>query len=131
MQGARPLGYREAKVRAVRARTVSGWALAGGLALIVLGGLLLGSVSVAPGGLAHLLGSGLLSGGVGVAVGGLAHLLGNGLLADGSGVAVGGLLGLWLIRKAPLAAVHFAGMSTLGEVARAVASARGVESRPC
>lgn len=74
-------------------------------------------------------GQAFLAGLAGVVLGGLlsSSLLGwlGGLLC------LGGLAGSWLTRNAPPGSVRFEGLSTLGDVARALAAPRGVESPPC
>ncbi|MCP3136221.1 hypothetical protein [Pyxidicoccus xibeiensis] len=70
-------------------------------------------------------------------MGGLAlTLLGGSSLGGAPGVLgglllAGGLLGLWLTRNAPPEDIRFEGLSTLGDVARALAARRVVESPPC
>ncbi|MFP2926995.1 hypothetical protein ACLESO_17700 [Pyxidicoccus sp. 3LG] len=53
------------------------------------------------------------------------------LKALGLPLALGGFAGMWLTRNSPPASVRFEGLSTLGDVARALASPRVVESPPC
>ncbi len=49
----------------------------------------------------------------------------------GALLCLGGIAGVLLTSKAPPKSVHFEGLSTLGDVARAMAAPRGVESPPC
>ncbi len=66
---------------------------------------------------------------VGVGLGAL--LSSQGLSGPGVLLWLGGRMGSWLTRNAPPGAVRFEGLSTLGDVARALAAPRGVESPPC